>query len=178
MELLEDVEYPDMPAYDYSADADSANDSTDDTSDDTTNDTAEAPAAPAAPIAPTGGTSTAALDGTASAPAAAVADDGNVLGLNRGEGTITADTANNSVPNKIEASVDLQESNGQIDQNLVTIDGGKTALSGNIVTDAADAQGMSWWWIVVIALLGKAGRDMYRKHMEKKGIFVEVKKED
>ena len=41
---------------------------------------------------------------------------------------------------------------------------------------AAPVEKMSWWWLLIVALLGATGYEMYRKHQAKKAELTEADK--
>lgn len=178
MELLDSAD--DEQIFDEYA----AADSTDETSADTV--AAAASAATGTGTAPAGNTAqtapgaaqaggfAAAVDATN--PTANVAD--GVLGLNRaeeGDGSIEA-TNEEALTETLAVNKLTAASQDKSGQNLVTINDGQTALAGEL--PGADAQAMSWWWVIVVALLGETGRRMYKEHMEKKEALKKIKSED
>lgn len=81
---------------------------------------------------------------------------------------------------------------GAGDGGIVNIDDEETALAASVddVDDTAnvveigdeetplaasvDNETMSWWWLLLIALLGATGYEMYRKHQQKKEALAET----
>ncbi|MCR4850560.1 MAG: DUF2570 domain-containing protein [Lachnospiraceae bacterium] len=178
MELLDSAD--DEQIFDEYA----AADSTDETSADTV--AAAASAATGTGTAPAGNTAQTAPGAAQAGGFAAAVDATNptanaadgVLGLNRAEeGDVSIEATNEEAlaetlaVNKLTAA--SQDKSGQ---NLVTINDGQTALAGEL--PGADAQAMSWWWVIVVALLGETGRRMYKEHMEKKEALKKIKSED
>lgn len=74
-----------------------------------------------------------------------------------------------------EAEEDIEEENND---DVVEIEDEETALADKVVEiedeEAALADGkglaekMSWWWLLIIIVLGATGREMYKRHQEKK----------
>lgn len=172
MDLLEDPA-EEAPADDYAAVADSAADTT------------AAPAATAAQTVPAGAAQTTPAASTtqttpagaaqvggfaAAVEAAANAENvaGGVLGLARAEeGAETLQASNDEAPATNIFVNTIKENETKSEGDLVTINAGQTALSGTLGDPGADAVATSWWWAMIIALFGAAGREMYKKHQEK-----------
>ena len=63
------------------------------------------------------------------------------------------------------ASVDDTEDTA----NVVEIGDEETPLAASV-----EDQTMSWWWLLLIALLGDTGYEMYKKHQQKKEALAET----
>lgn len=90
------------------------------------------------------------------AVAGAVAEDGE-----GGNGGVVIEDNDTPLAGDIEDTVDAV---------ATTIEDGETPLA------AAPVEKMSWWWLLIVALLGATGYEMYRKHQAKKAELTEADK--
>ena len=90
------------------------------------------------------------------AVAGAVAEDGE-----GGNGGVVIEDNDTPLAGDIEDTVDAV---------ATTIEDGETPLA------AAPVEKMSWWWLLIVALLGATGYEMYRKHQAKKAELTETDK--
>ena len=106
---------------------------------------------------------------TATLPVMNVALAGNGAAGGAGAGD-AADTQVGGVVNiddedtALAASVDDTEDTA----NVVEIGDEETPLAASV-----EDQTMSWWWLLLIALLGATGYEMYKKHQQKKSALAE-----
>ena len=135
---------------------------------------ATAPSSQAAPGAAQVGGFAAAVDSVSDA----ANDDGGVLGLARAEEVNeTIQAANDEAPATNIFVNTIKETQSKGEGDLVTIKDGQTALSGTLGDSGADAKAMPWWWVMFIAIFGAAGREMYKKHLEKQEAIAKAKAE-
>ena len=88
--------------------------------------------------------------------------------------TATADTVNitdEEVP--LGASEEVEEE-PQVEET-VEINDEEVPLAAEVVEDEQNK--MSWWWLLIVAILGATGYEMYRKHNQKKQKVAENTKE-
>lgn len=136
---------------------------------------------------PTVITTTATDDVVVTAPVAAVANGagaGNVAAGNAGAGNAAGNvaTGNQGVVTiedeaaPLAASIDDQDATdtkeAKEDVKTVTIEDEEAPLDASI-----DQEKMSWWWLLIVMVLGATGYEMYRKHQEKKKAAEEIKVE-
>lgn len=62
------------------------------------------------------------------------------------------------------ASINEANDNNNSDKALVSIEDEDTALEATPIGE----ERISWWWLIIIAILGATGYEMYKKHREKK----------
>lgn len=136
---------------------------------------------------PTVITTTATDNVVVTAPVAAVANGagaGNVAAGNAGAGNAAGNVAagNQGVVTiedeaaPLAASIDDQDATdtkeAKEDVKTVTIEDEEAPLDASI-----DQEKMSWWWLLIVMVLGATGYEMYRKHQEKKKAAEEIKVE-
>ena len=96
---------------------------------------------------------------------------GNVAAGNQGVVTIEDEAA------PLAASIDEQDATdtkeAKEDVKTVTIEDEEAPLDASI-----DQEKMSWWWLLIVMILGATGYEMYRKHQEKKKAAEEIKVEE
>ena len=137
---------------------------------------------------PTVITTTATDNVVVTAPVAAVANGagaGNVAAGNAGAGNAAGNVAagNQGVVTiedeaaPLAASIDEQDAadtkEAKEDVKTVTIEDEEAPLDASI-----DQEKMSWWWLLIVMVLGATGYEMYRKHQEKKKAAEEIKVEE
>lgn len=132
----------------------------------------------AAPAVATVATTTVA-PAPAAAPAVALAA-GNVA-VNAGGlagGAAVADEAVADAQEELTTIVDeqtpLNASIDEEDKELTTIADEETPLDASL----DEKQQMSWWWLLIIAVLGATGAEMYRRHKKKLALAEEAKVEE
>lgn len=105
---------------------------------------------------------TPAAGGAAVADAADAADDVDAEGDDEDEnGGVVIEDNETPLAGDIEETLDAEE---------VTIEDAETPLA------AAPIEKMSWWWLLIVALLGATGYEMYRKHQAKKAQVTDTDK--
>lgn len=96
---------------------------------------------------------------------------GNVAAGNQGVVTIEDEAS------PLAASIDDQDTTdteqNKEDAQTVTIEDEASPLDASI-----DQEKMSWWWLLIVLVLGATGYEMYRKHQEKKKAAEEIKVEE
>ncbi len=134
-------------------------------------------------------TTTAAATANTAVAAQAVAANGagaaNVAAGNAGAGNAAGNAAagNQGVvtiedeASPLAASIDDQDTTdteqNKEDAQTVTIEDEASPLDASI-----DQEKMSWWWLLIVLVLGATGYEMYRKHQEKKKAAEEIKVEE
>lgn len=112
-----------------------------------------------------------AANGAGAANVAAGNAAGNAAAGNEGVVTIEDEAA------PLAASIDDQDTTdteqNQEDAQTVTIEDEASPLDASI-----DQEKMSWWWLLIVLVLGATGYEMYRKHQEKKKAAEEIKVEE
>lgn len=110
---------------------------------------------------------------------------GNVAAGNAGAGNAAGNAAagNQGVvtiedeASPLAASIDDQDATdteqNKEDAQSVTIEDEASPLDASI-----DQEKMSWWWLLIVLVLGATGYEMYRKHQEKKKAAEEIKVEE
>lgn len=110
---------------------------------------------------------------------------GNVAAGNAGAGNAAGNAAagNQGVvtiedeATPLAASIDDQDTTdteqNKEDAQSVTIEDEASPLDASI-----DQEKMSWWWLLIVLVLGATGYEMYRKHQEKKKAAEEIKVEE
>lgn len=104
----------------------------------------------------------------------ALAGAGNAGGANAGNAGNAGDNANagdGGIVNIDDEETALAASVDDVDDtaNVVEIGDEETPLAASV-----DNETMSWWWLLLIALLGATGYEMYRKHQQKKEALAET----
>ena len=104
----------------------------------------------------------------------ALAGAGNAGGANAGNAGNAGDDANagaGGIVNIDDEETALAASVDDVDDtaNVVEIGDEETPLAASV-----DNETMSWWWLLLIALLGATGYEMYRKHQQKKEALAET----
>ena len=90
------------------------------------------------------------------------------------EETTTIEDGGVALAEKVEAETEeVKESKNAA---AVTIEDEDTALG--VLEDDVKEEGMGFWWLLIIAILGEAGREMYVKHKEKKEAKVKARRDD
>lgn len=111
---------------------------------------------------------------TTAATNLALAGAGNAGGANAGNADNAGNGGNAGVGGVVNiddedtalaASVDDTEDTA----NVVEIGDEETPLAASV-----DNETMSWWWLLLIALLGATGYEMYKKHQQKKEALAET----
>lgn len=139
------------------------------------------------PPAPTGGDGGETGGETGGTPLGTTTVTGTLVTTAAVQGTgVTATVATTTVGGGAVAQT------GAGDGGIVNIDDEETALAASVddVDDTAnvveigdeetplaasvDNETMSWWWLLLIALLGATGYEMYRKHQQKKEALAET----
>lgn len=96
---------------------------------------------------------------------------GNAAARNQGVVTIEDEAT------PLAASIDDQDTTdteqNKEDAQSVTIEDEASPLDASI-----DQEKMSWWWLLIVLVLGATGYEMYRKHQEKKKAAEEIKVEE
>ncbi len=119
----------------------------------------EAPVLAAAPAATPAASITEATEETDEVVDAAVEETaGTEAGAEVGGGEVSeaADTASISDEDTAKGAGPAIEANEEIDDE------------GPALASMPETQKMSWWWMLIVLVLGTAGMDMYRRHIEKK----------
>ena len=111
---------------------------------------------------------------TTAATNLALAGAGNAGGANAGNAGNAGDDANagaGGIVNIDDEETALAASVDDVDDtaNVVEIGDEETPLAATV-----DNETMSWWWLLLIALLGATGYEMYRKHQQKKEALAET----
>ena len=111
---------------------------------------------------------------TTAATNLALAGAGNAGGANVGNAGNAGDDANagaGGIVNIDDEETALAASVDDVDDtaNVVEIGDEETPLAASV-----DNETMSWWWLLLIALLGATGYEMYRKHQQKKEALAET----
>lgn len=111
---------------------------------------------------------------TTAATNLALAGAGNAGGANAGNAGNAGDNANagaGGIVNIDDEETALAASVDDVDDtaNVVEIGDEETPLAASV-----DNETMSWWWLLLIALLGATGYEMYRKHQQKKEALAET----
>ena len=111
---------------------------------------------------------------TTAATNLAIAGAGNAGGANAGNAGNAGDNANagaGGIVNIDDEETALAASVDDVDDtaNVVEIGDEETPLAASV-----DNETMSWWWLLLIALLGATGYEMYRKHQQKKEALAET----
>ncbi len=111
---------------------------------------------------------------TTAATNLALAGAGNAGGANAGNAGNAGDDANagaGGIVNIDDEETALAASVDDVDDtaNVVEIGDEETPLAASV-----DNETMSWWWLLLIALLGATGYEMYRKHQQKKEVLAET----
>ena len=111
---------------------------------------------------------------TTAATNLALAGAGNAGGANAGNAGNAGDDANagdGGIVNIDDEETALAASVDDVDDtaNVVEIGDEETPLAASV-----DNETMSWWWLLLIALLGATGYEMYRKHQQKKEALAET----
>lgn len=111
---------------------------------------------------------------TTAATNLAIAGAGNAGGANAGNAGNAGDNANagaGGIVNIDDEETALAASVDDVDDtaNVVEIGDEETPLAATV-----DNETMSWWWLLLIALLGATGYEMYRKHQQKKEALAET----
>lgn len=104
----------------------------------------------------------------------ALAGAGNAGGANVGNAGNAGNNANagdGGIVNIDDEETALAASVDDVDDtaNVVEIGDEETPLAASV-----DNETMSWWWLLLIALLGATGYEMYRKHQQKKEALAET----
>ena len=135
------------------------------------------PGTPGAPAtedgAPGEGPATVVTTTTTTTPATnlALAGAGNAGGANAGNAGNDANAGAGGIVNIDDEETALAASVDDVDDtaNVVEIGDEETPLAASV-----DNETMSWWWLLLIALLGATGYEMYRKHQQKKEALAET----
>lgn len=111
---------------------------------------------------------------TTAATNLALAGAGNAGGANAGNAGNAGNDANagaGGIVNIGDEETALAASVDDVDDtaNVVEIGDEETPLAASV-----DNETMSWWWLLLIALLGATGYEMYRKHQQKKEALAET----
>ena len=111
---------------------------------------------------------------TTAATNLALAGAGNAGGANAGNAGNAGNDANagaGGIVNIDDEETALAASVDDVDDtaNVVEIGDEETPLAASV-----DNETMSWWWLLLIALLGATGYEMYRKHQQKKEALAET----
>lgn len=111
---------------------------------------------------------------TTAATNLALAGAGNAGGANAGNAGNAGDDANagaGGIVNIDDEETALAASVDDVDDtaNVVEIGDEETPLAASV-----DNETMSWWWLLLIALLGATGYEMYKKHQQKKEALAET----
>lgn len=111
---------------------------------------------------------------TTAATNLALAGAGNAGGANVGNAGNAGNDANagdGGIVNIDDEETALAASVDDVDDtaNVVEIGDEETPLAASV-----DNETMSWWWLLLIALLGATGYEMYRKHQQKKEALAET----
>ena len=111
---------------------------------------------------------------TTAATNLALAGAGNAGGANAGNAGNAGDNANagaGGIVNIDDEETALAASVDDVDDtaNVVEIGDEETPLAASV-----DNETMSWWWLLLIALLGATGYEMYKKHQQKKEALAET----
>ena len=111
---------------------------------------------------------------TTAATNLALAGAGNAGGANVGNAGNAGDDANagaGGIVNIDDEETALAASVDDVDDtaNVVEIGDEETPLAASV-----DNETMSWWWLLLIALLGATGYEMYKKHQQKKEALAET----
>ena len=101
----------------------------------------------------------------------ALAGAGNAGGANAGNAGNDANAGADGIVNIDDEETALAASVDDVDDtaNVVEIGDEETPLAATV-----DNETMSWWWLLLIALLGATGYEMYRKHQQKKEALAET----
>ena len=101
----------------------------------------------------------------------ALAGAGNAGGANAGNAGDDANAGDGGIVNIDDEETALAASVDDVDDtaNVVEIGDEETPLAASV-----DNETMSWWWLLLIALLGATGYEMYRKHQQKKEALAET----
>ena len=101
----------------------------------------------------------------------ALAGAGNAGGANAGNAGNDANAGADGIVNIDDEETALAASVDDVDDtaNVVEIGDEETPLAASV-----DNETMSWWWLLLIALLGATGYEMYRKHQQKKEALAET----
>ena len=101
----------------------------------------------------------------------ALAGAGNAGGANAGNAGNDANAGDGGIVNIDDEETALAASVDDVDDtaNVVEIGDEETPLAASV-----DNETMSWWWLLLIALLGATGYEMYRKHQQKKEALAET----
>ncbi|MCI7557960.1 MAG: hypothetical protein MSS86_04955, partial [Lachnospiraceae bacterium] len=108
---------------------------------------------------------------TTAATNLALAGAGNAGGANAGNAGNDANAGADGIVNIDDEETALAASVDDVDDtaNVVEIGDEETPLAASV-----DNETMSWWWLLLIALLGATGYEMYRKHQQKKEALAET----
>ena len=108
---------------------------------------------------------------TTAATNLALAGAGNAGGANAGNAGNDANAGAGGIVNIDDEETALAASVDDVDDtaNVVEIGDEETPLAASV-----DNETMSWWWLLLIALLGATGYEMYRKHQQKKEALAET----
>ena len=101
----------------------------------------------------------------------ALAGAGNAGGANAGNAGNDANAGDGGIVNIDDEETALAASVDDVDDtaNVVEIGDEETPLAASV-----DNETMSWWWLLLIALLGATGYEMYIKHQQKKEALAET----
>lgn len=108
---------------------------------------------------------------TTAATNLALAGAGNAGVANAGNAGDDANAGDGGIVNIDDEETALAASVDDVDDtaNVVEIGDEETPLAATV-----DNETMSWWWLLLIALLGATGYEMYRKHQQKKEALAET----
>lgn len=98
---------------------------------------------------------------------ALVADQGEVLGEDRNYEAGEAAYLPLSTDTIVEVPVDVTNPTLLDNNKLATIDDTEVPLVSEVSLMDAEVVNISWWWLLIIAILGVTGEKMYKEHMKK-----------
>ena len=129
-------------------------------------------AAVATAVAPTAGGLASEMSASQEIGQANPSATGSVLGLNRAQDLDEGEEVTDSEASEIKETT--SKAPVEAERKIVTIEDTKTALASDIATGTADGRAMSWWWIILAAIMGATGREMYRRYEEKKAAKIDT----
>ncbi|MGN0403524.1 MAG: hypothetical protein ACI4HQ_14870 [Acetatifactor sp.] len=92
-------------------------------------------------------------------------DEGDTIEIEEEETPLApgVDEEIETVDNEVKNVADNQEA-----EELISIGDESTALAGSVEEMEEAKSRMNWWWLLIVAVLGAAGYEMYRKYEQKK----------
>lgn len=105
--------------------------------------------------------------------AAGNAGAGNAAGVAGNQGVVTIEDEASPLAASIDDKDTTNTKKIKEDAKTVTIEDESAPLDASI-----DQEKMSWWWLLIVLVLGATGYEMYRKHQEKKKAAEEIKVEE